>query len=199
MAIQREKSLDVNRQAMHPPNRDMFQGGWMIKAKGSLARCPYCHVQYHQWKPTDDPSNIHRLLSPYCLFVLSPEPLNPSSIPVQTGEERFPSDVISTASRLPYNGLAAPKSSRFSEYTHRLHSFDSYPGGPPSTTSELIQDGFYYLRSLQRIHCFYCGRSEEIPSSGQEVQRPRHSVYCFYDRQNKDRDPTRLPGPSNLL
>jgi hypothetical protein len=152
-----------------------------------LLNCPHCHVEYDQWQSTDNPLQIHRSLSPRCLFLLSPNPLNlPAGIPIPTAEQQFPLSVINAASGQPSNGLAKASNSEFSAVSIRIQSFDDFPGGLPSNTDALATGGFYFDASRRRVRCFYCNDWRSISSSGGVTPISCHRPRCSYNQQNKD-------------
>lgn len=186
MAVVREKSCDRHHRPFYPSRRDMYQAGWAISADGTCAQCPHCHVEYQQWQPTDHPLDVHRALSPCCLFVLSPNPLNLPAIPIRTSEQQFPLAAISTAHLRRYNGLANVSTSKFFALKKRLESFDARPHLFANNKEDLTNAGFYYDESSSCIQCFYCRSFRMIRLSDGEIQMPSHRVQCFYDRQNQD-------------
>ena len=186
MAIVREESWDRHHRSLHRSPRDMYEAGWMISDDGTCAQCPYCHVEYDQWQSTDNPLDVHRALSPYCLFVLSQNPLNLPAIPIRTSAEQFPRTTISTAHLRPYDGLANVSKSKFCELTKRLESFDARPDLFENNKMDLATEGFHYHVSPSCILCFYCCSLKMIPSSNGEIQMPSHRIQCFYNRQKQD-------------
>ena len=59
-------------------------------------------MEYYNWKNNDNPFNIHKYLSPLCLFVLSPNPFNFNSIPIKTMEEVFSDEYIMNIMRMVF-------------------------------------------------------------------------------------------------
>lgn len=182
-----------------------IDAGWMLAKSGSYMKCPHCHIKYSDWRANKNPRNLHRILAPFCLFVLSSTPLGYSQIPVETLSQGLSSDRVARGRQQPYNGIAICSQSRFAELSNRIQSFNNLPHGLFPNSELLALNGFYRINGSHRIACFYCKRIAQLRQSDQQVADaefrsiPEHFISCRYHLQMVDEDPSAVVPQSKFI
>ncbi|CAF1351461.1 unnamed protein product [Adineta steineri] len=187
ISIEREKSL--HKWSFDKPSRyDITRGGWIIY--DNYSKCPHCHIQYNNWKSDDNPLDIHKYLSPLCLFVLSTNPFNYERIPIKKMDEEFTDEFIINAASQPYTGLVRARHESGHTISDRLNSFEQFPDHGSNDTNELAISGIYYDNRTKTIKCFYCESNMRIingDSSFTQCFQHLHRVSnCHYIKQIND-------------
>lgn len=145
-----------------PSAEQMITAGFFSCNVGDRVICLYCNLICQQWSAdTDDPSEVHKTLSPRCPYVLSmlmhPE-LSPTIIlnditnqPLGTdnnNQQRFDEIVYTT-----------PCHTNYSDITKRLESFANWAVESSPPVDELVRAGFFYAGVDNAVTCFYCNGS----------------------------------------
>ncbi|CAF0849178.1 unnamed protein product [Rotaria sp. Silwood1] len=123
-----------------PARLQMITGGWCSnRAKGrDYTMCLYCGVERNNWNYNDNPRNIHQELSPNCPFILSPHPIESSSVPIKLLHEIFTQETITYYLSQPNSPVLLKSDSTYSLPPNRYASFFNFPGGTPKNIEELI-------------------------------------------------------------
>ena len=189
ISVHRERSLNHVSPVGHS-RHDINEAGWIPTNRDKSWMCPHCHVRYDHWKFSDLPSRIHRQLSPYCLFILSPNPFAASQMPISSAAEHFNNDYLATSQTQPYNGLAERRDKPMSCVDNRRKTFDRLPEGCSTTFDQLAMAGFHLIKPFNWIRCFYCERL--VATRGlqsmeyQLTQSQLHVKQCRYTQQLND-------------
>ncbi|CAF0794953.1 unnamed protein product [Rotaria sp. Silwood1] len=131
-----------------PARLQMITGGWCSnRAKGrDYTMCLYCGVERNNWNYNDNPRNIHQELSPNCPFIVSPHPIESSSVPIKLLHEIFTQETITYYLSQPNSPVLLKSDSTYSLPPNRYASFFNFPGGTPKNIEELcnmIRNGIY--------------------------------------------------------
>lgn len=112
---------------------------------GDRVICIYCDTVYQQWDlETDDPREIHRLVSPRCPYL----PLMSTSASI-SGET-----IIDTDTSNPQ-----PAHPEFIDETTRKRTFEGKSEISSTSIQELVQNGFYYASIEALVKCFHCDKA----------------------------------------
>ena len=189
ISVLREKSLiNVSLDKYSP--LDISQAGWILTDGDKSWMCPHCHVRYDHENFSDPPWRTHQQLSPRCLFILSPNPLGASQMPISSAGEHFNKSHLATFQHLPYDGLAERRDGPMSCISDRRQTFDTLGEDCSTTFDRLAMAGFFLIKPFNWIKCFYCARV--VPTSNlqsmvdQLIQSPLHSSRCRFTQQLHD-------------
>ncbi|CAF4249609.1 unnamed protein product, partial [Didymodactylos carnosus] len=165
---------------------------------GDRVICIYCNIMCQQWTmDTDDPSEIHKTLSPNCFYVKLMLSKNASTNNIHIlNEVRQQTSPLSTT----VNGIHANNSSKicsheivltaafnvtYAEMRKRYASFTSWPQEPLPSVDDLVKAGFFYSGKKTIVTCFYCNGS--LQNWGQKdnpmIEHARWFPQCAYARQ----------------
>ncbi|CAF0890504.1 unnamed protein product, partial [Didymodactylos carnosus] len=136
-----------------PSKIQMIESGFFNCNIADRVICIYCNLLCQHWIPTDDPAEIHSILSPNCLFVKS----NLSSTNVE-------SRVILNRNLTPtFNNEIVPTKACNEQYTDlskRLATFSQWDKEQPlPPIDDVVKAGFFYSGTESIITCFYCNGS----------------------------------------
>ncbi|CAF1028763.1 unnamed protein product [Adineta steineri] len=155
--IEREQSfIEWSQSSPSPVN--MVTSGWFLDKTKSRdhTRCQYCNAEHHNWQPTDNPRFVHNQLSPYCSFLLSPNPMHPSSVSIKPLHEVLTREIIANELDQPTSDIIAPSFSPYGNPLTRKQSFSAFPGGQLQNMSALVQSGFYFTGNDTILQCYNC-------------------------------------------
>lgn len=112
---------------------------------GDRVICIYCDTVYQQWDlETDDPREIHRLVSPRCPYLS----LMSTSASI-LGETIIDMDTSNTE----------PSHPEFTDETARKRTFEDKAEISSTRIQELVQNGFYYASMEALVKCFHCDKA----------------------------------------
>ena len=167
----------------------------MIAKSGNFTKCPCCLVEFHRWKPTDNPKIVHSTLSPNCLFILSNDPLYRDGVPMKSCNEfHLSNHDVATDGRQRYTGIVKCSESPYYNRNRRLDTFNTFPHGRPSNADVLASNGFYFIQKIRALQCFSCSCMKIINSSSndQRIENnlpiPNHFPHCAYHLQMIDQN-----------
>ena len=169
----------------------MIAAGFFSCGVSDRTICLYCNLICQQWvSQSDDPSEVHKTLSPQCPYVLSvlmhPEPsftliINDSSATLgTTTESSTPTPIRST--HIDYRVPCHPL---YSDITKRLESFVTWSNESSPSVDDLAKAGFFYTGSGNVVTCFYCNGSLQNWSAQDNptVEHGRWFENCVYAKQ----------------
>jgi hypothetical protein len=168
-----------------PSIAQMIKAGFFSCDIGDRVICLYCNLICQQWTYKDDPGEVHKTLSPNCLYVQA-KLIHPSasSIPIlNESSAKVPSSngIVSITARNP----------TYAEIPKRLASFATWPHENLSSIDALVKAGFFYTGKQTIVTCFYCNGSLENcgPNDNPMIRHARYFPNCAYAKQ--------LCGPQN--
>ncbi|CAF1256132.1 unnamed protein product [Adineta steineri] len=155
--IKREQSFtEWIHPSLSPVN--MVTSGWLLDKTKSRDHtiCQSCNAEYHNWQPADNPRLTHNQLSPYCPFLLSSNPMHPSSVSIKPLHEVLTREIIANEVDQPTSDIIAPSFSPYGNPLTRKQSFSEFPGGQLQNMSALVQSGFYFTGNDTILQCYNC-------------------------------------------
>jgi hypothetical protein len=136
----------------------MIEAGFFGCNVGDRVICIYCNLICHQWNfNIDDPCEVHKTLSPNCLFVKS----------------------MSCGHSLQHDKIVP----NYVDPKKRLASFSTWSKHGFPSIDKLVYAGFFYDGS--KIKCFYCNGSFENRKFENHplAEHVRCFPHCNYARQ----------------
>ncbi|CAF2535827.1 unnamed protein product [Rotaria sp. Silwood2] len=176
-----------------PSVEQMINAGFFSCNVADRVICLYCNLICQQWKADiDDPTEVHKTLSPRCPYVLSiliqPERSTVvvlNSIPTNhLNNQNFESP---NAAQFQFDQIVhtTPLNPAYSEITKRLQSFAtcSHESLPP--VDELIRAGFFHTGAQNIVTCFYCNGSLKNWTANDNplIEHVRWFPHCGYAKQ----------------
>ena len=179
-----------------PDSDQMIGAGFCYCNINDQVLCIYCNLICNQWHAdTDDPSEIHRTLSPTCPFVRSR--LTLPSLTQRVIDDGFEVSTVNIET-LPYSLIPSDPSSSRSTATHavihskflkidqRYESFLRLPNQlrlPP--VNELVKAGFFYSGTGDKVTCFCCNGSLANwgPKDNPLIEHARWFPHCSYAKR----------------
>lgn len=154
----------------YPTTELMASNGWFYCLVNDQTICIYCDTVCHNWKPTDDPHEVHSRLAPDCLFVRSITS-SPST------------DSPKTISDLSLTARLDPRHATMCELSRREKSFDNPAWTQTSPSAEVLAyAGFFYPGTGNVVTCFYCGGClhKWSENDNPKVEHARWFPSCLY-------------------
>ncbi|CAF2402152.1 unnamed protein product [Rotaria sp. Silwood2] len=176
-----------------PPRSKMITAGWYLsRTKGrDYTICLYCGVERNNWNYDDNPWRVHQELSPSCPFILSSNPMEPSSVPIKRLCEIFTKEEIIYYVAQPNSSMILKSNSYYSLPPNRYASFSKFPDGTPRNIEELVKSGFYYCGIGTRLQCYHCkvyvNNFHDYPSNVINVEHLRRAPNCRYARLSSEK------------
>ncbi|CAF3010248.1 unnamed protein product, partial [Rotaria sp. Silwood2] len=168
----------------------MIEAGFFNCNVGDRVICLYCNIICQQWTPyTDDPCDVHKMLSPQCPYVVAKLACSQtSSIPIIN--ENLPRDnsAISdnnTSIRCQQIVNVAVSNTFYREVPKRYESFKTWSNENSPSIDDLVKAGFFYTGTRTIVSCFYCNGSLQNWSANDNpiIEHARWFPHCAYIKQ----------------
>ncbi|CAF4092982.1 unnamed protein product, partial [Rotaria magnacalcarata] len=177
-----------------PSSAQMIEAGFFTCNVGDRVICIYCNLTCQQWTPhTDDPCDVHKTLSPNCIYVKAKliRPAASSIIIVNENSTANTLDIRSgTASNLgPLRSndivFTASCNPTYSEIPKRHESYATWPSDDLPPVDGFVRAGFFYTGTKTIVTCFYCNGSLQNwgPNDNPMIEHARWFPHCAYARQ----------------
>ncbi|CAF0796687.1 unnamed protein product [Rotaria sordida] len=173
-----------------PSRAQMIESGFFSCNVGDRVICLYCNVIIQQWTPhTDDPCEIHKILSPKCPFVLGMliRPVTASILIINENSADNQSITRMTTDVYRSNEIVvtAPCNVAFIEIPKRHASFATWPNEILPSVDDLVRAGFFYTGTLTVVTCFYCNGSLQNWGANDNpmIEHVRWFPHCLYAKQ----------------
>ncbi|CAF4609549.1 unnamed protein product, partial [Rotaria sp. Silwood2] len=176
-----------------PSAEQMIDAGFFSCNVGDRVICLYCNLICQQWKAdTDDPSEVHKALSPKCPYVLSiliqPERSSPVILnEISTNNRNNQIFGSTNAAQLQFDQIVntTPYNPAYSDITKRLQSFATWSHKSSPSVDELVRAGFFYTGAENIVTCFYCNGSLQNWNANDNplIEHVRWFPYCGYAKQ----------------
>ncbi|CAF1197190.1 unnamed protein product [Rotaria sp. Silwood1] len=153
--------------------------------------CIYCNLICQQWiSSIDDPCEVHKILSPNCIYVKT-KLTNPIVSSIIIVNESSTTNIASSTS----NNLSSIRTSdivfrascnpTYSEILKRQASFAMWPNENLPQIDDLVRAGFFYTGAATIVTCFYCNGSLQNWGSNDNpmIEHARWFPYCAYAKQ----------------
>ena len=178
-----------------PSSAQMIEAGFFNCNVGDRVICLYCNLICQQWTPhTDDPCEVHKTLSPNCIYVKSKlvRPAASSIIIVNenatTASAAGPHSPTSSnldplrSHEIVYTAACNPS---FTELPRRHASFAAWPVENLPSVDDLVRAGFFYTGTKTIVTCFYCNGSLQNwgPNDNPMIEHARWFPHCAYAKQ----------------
>ncbi|CAF2631346.1 unnamed protein product [Rotaria sp. Silwood2] len=178
-----------------PSSAEMIEAGFFNCNVGDRVICIYCHIICQQWTPhVDDPRELHKTLSPNCIYVKA-KLMNPtqSSIVIinEQSSTTTTTDIHSSQTnnldslRSNYVVFRTPCNPNFSEIPKHYASFTTWSNENSPSVDTLVQAGFFYSGRATIVTCFYCNESLKNWGSNDNpiIEHARWFPCCPYAKQ----------------
>jgi hypothetical protein len=176
-----------------PSSAQMIEAGFFNCNVGDRVICIYCNLICQQWTPhTDDPCEVHKTLSPNCIYVKA-KLIRPSASSIIIVNE---SSTIPSNSHLPTSNNLDPLRSNeivftaacnpaYAELPKRHASFATWPNENLPPVDDLVRAGFFYTGTKTIVTCFYCNGSLQNwgPNDNPMIEHARWFPHCAYAKQ----------------
>ncbi|CAF3902218.1 unnamed protein product [Rotaria sp. Silwood2] len=177
-----------------PSSAQMIEAGFFYCNVCDRVICIYCNLICQQWTPyTDDPCELHKTLSPNCIYVRTRlmHPITSSIIIVNedstTTTTGIPSSISNNLSSLQSNVIVfrASCNRAYSAIPKRHASFATWPNEDLPLVDDLVRAGFFYTGTKTIVTCFYCNGSLQNWGSNDNpmIEHARWFPYCAYAKQ----------------
>lgn len=178
-----------------PSSAQMIEAGFFNCNVGDRVICIYCNLICQQWTPhTDDPCEVHKTLSPNCIYVKSKliRPAASSIIIVNESATSATSHGNQTSPSINLEPLrsheivfTAACNPAYTELPRRHASFESWPKEDLPSVEDLVRAGFFYTGSKTIVTCFYCNGSLQNwgPNDNPMIEHARWFPHCPYAKQ----------------
>ncbi|CAF1028404.1 unnamed protein product [Rotaria sp. Silwood1] len=173
-----------------PSSRQMIEAGFFNCNVGDRVICIYCNLICQQWIPqTDDPCEVHKILSPKCPFVVNMLircEVTPPSI-INQNTENNGASMFAGANGFRSHDIvvAAACNPSYIEIPKRHQSFTLWPSEPLPSVDDLVRAGFFYTGTKTIVTCFYCNGSLQNwgANDNPTIEHARWFPQCAYAKQ----------------
>ncbi|CAF0910069.1 unnamed protein product [Adineta steineri] len=196
------QEVDILKQARkrtlsHYPHRSspsfisqMTDAGFFSCNVADRVICIYCNLICQQWIPTsDDPSHIHRILSPKCPYVIGmltrPQTSSILVINEQSTNNQSLTSNNNDAFRHDAVVCTAASNPSYIEIPKRYASFATWSNDNSPSVDDLVKSGFFYTGTKTIVTCFYCNGSLQNwgPNDNPTNEHARWFPHCAYAKQ----------------
>lgn len=170
-----------------PSQAQMIEAGFFNCNVGDRVICIYCNLICQQWTPhTDDPSDVHKTLSPNCPFVRG------KLIRREVGSILIVNETNVGTTSNPLEQFRCNEfvhtvacNPAYSELPKRMTSFASWPNENSPSVDDLVKAGFFYTGTKNIVTCFYCNGSLQNwgPNDNPTIEHARWFPHCAYAKQ----------------
>ncbi|CAF2769311.1 unnamed protein product [Rotaria sp. Silwood2] len=175
-----------------PSSAEMIEAGFFNCNVGNRVICIYCNLICQQWTShVDDPREVHKTLSPNCIYVKAKLMNHTQSSIIIINEQSTTTDIDSSQTNnldsLRSNCVVfrTPCNSNFSEIPKRYASFSTWSSENSPSVDALVQAGFFYSGRTTIVTCFYCNGSLQNwgPNDNPIIEHARWFPSCSYAKQ----------------
>lgn len=177
-----------------PSSAQMIEAGFFNCNVGDRVICIYCNLICQQWTPhTDDPCEVHKTLSPNCIYVKA-KLIRPAASSILIVNESSASIVPNSQSPGPSNleplrsheiVFTAACNPAYAELPKRHASFATWPNENLPSVDDLVRAGFFYTGTKTIVTCFYCNGSLQNWGANDNpmIEHARWFPHCAYAKQ----------------
>ena len=179
-----------------PSSVQMLEAGFFNCNVGDRVICLYCNLICQQWTPhTDDPCEVHKTLSPNCLYVTSklirPDAssmiiVNENATTTSPAETHSPTTSNLDPLRSHEIVHTAACNPAFTELPRRHASFTTWTPDNLPSVEDLVRAGFFYTGTKTIVTCFYCNGSLQnwSPNDNPMIEHARWFPHCAYAKES---------------
>jgi hypothetical protein len=177
-----------------PSTSQMIEAGFFNCNVGDRVICIYCNLICQQWTPhTDDPCEVHKTISPNCIYVKA-KLIRPSASSIMIVNESSTTTVLNNHSPTSANHdtlrsneivFTAACNPAYAELPKRHASFATWLHDNLPPVDDLVRAGFYYTGTKTIVTCFYCNGSLQNwgPNDNPMIEHARWFPHCAYAKQ----------------
>jgi hypothetical protein len=177
-----------------PSTSQMIEAGFFNCNVGDRVICIYCNLICQQWTPhTDDPCEVHKTISPNCIYVKA-KLIRPSASSIMIVNESSTTTVLNNHSPTSANHdplrsneivFTAACNPAYAELPKRHASFATWLHDNLPPVDDLVRAGFYYTGTKTIVTCFYCNGSLQDcgPNDNPMIEHARWFPNCAYAKQ----------------
>ena len=175
-----------------PSSAQMIEAGFFNCNVGDRVICLYCNLICQQWTPhTDDPCEVHKTLSPNCLYVTS-KLIRPDASSMIIVNENATTTSAAGAHSPTTSNLDPLRSHEivhtaacnpaFTELPRRHASFTTWTPDNLPSVEDLVRAGFFYTGTKTIVTCFYCNGSLQnwSPNDNPMIEHARWFPHCAF-------------------
>ena len=171
----------------NPSRAQMIAAGFFSCNVADRVICIYCNLICQQWTPdTDDPCEVHKTLSPNCIYVKSKLLRRAASLTTIVKKHATAESTKANES-VPPAGSVHPTACNLSclELPQRHASFADWPAENLPSVDDLVRAGFFYTGTKTTVTCFYCNGSLHNwgPNDNPMIEHARWFPHCAYAKQ----------------
>lgn len=176
-----------------PSQSQMIEAGFYNCNVGDRVICIYCNLICQQWTLQDDPCEVHKILSPNCIYVKN-KLIQPETRPILIVNETL-MDTASGADASTSHSQdhfkcnefvsAAACNRTYAEIPKRTMSFASWTSENMPSVDDLVRAGFFYTGTKSIVTCFYCNGSLQNWGANDNpmIEHARWFPHCAYAKQ----------------
>jgi hypothetical protein len=150
-----------------PTKEQMIAAGFFHCNVGDRVICLYCNLIGQQWNgEVDDPIEVHKTLSPQCVYVRSMLiSEGPSSIfivnELSTNNSSSAAFLLNNSNRTQFDQIVytSPCHANYSSIPSRHATFETWTNDSAPSVDDLVRAGFFYTGTKNVVTCFYCNGS----------------------------------------
>ncbi|CAF4088316.1 unnamed protein product [Rotaria magnacalcarata] len=160
-----------------PSSAQMIEAGFFNCNVDDRVICIYCNLICQQWTPhIDDPCDVHKTLSPNCIYVKA-KSMCPAASSIKVGDE--------SSTESTNNICRVPCHEAYSEIPKRHASYATWPIEYMPLVDHLVRAGFFYTGTKTIVTCFYCNDSLHnwSPNDNPKIAHARWFPHCAYAKQ----------------
>ncbi|CAF4706377.1 unnamed protein product [Rotaria sp. Silwood1] len=173
-----------------PSSEQMIEAGFFHCNVSDRVICLYCNIICQQWMPqTDDPREVHKILSPKCPYVAAKLTRSQvSSIPIINENLAKDNSIISdniNCARCEQIVTVTASNPLYSEIPKRYESFRTWQNKNTPSVDDLVKVGFFYTGTQTIVTCFYCNGSLQNWGANDNpmIEHARWFPHCAYIKQ----------------
>ncbi|CAF1041332.1 unnamed protein product [Rotaria sordida] len=173
-----------------PSSAQMIEAGLFSCNVGDRVICLYCNIICQQWVPfTDDPCEVHKILSPKCPYVIAMLKRQETSSIRIVNEQLTRGNSTETTNNVTFRSdeitYTAACHSNYTEIPRRHASFATWSMENLPSVDDLVKAGFFYTGSKTIVTCFYCGESLQNWGANDNpiIEHARWFPRCAYAKQ----------------
>lgn len=175
-----------------PSKEQMIRAGFFSCNVADRVMCIYCNIICQQWQgETDDPVEIHRILSPHCSFVRSILAQGSSPVVVlnesSTNNTNHRSILLSQANPNQFDQIVntTPCHPEYASIPSRQNTFSAWSTESSPSVDDLVRAGFFHAGVQGSVTCFFCDGSLQNWSKQDDplIEHIRWYSLCAYAKQ----------------
>ncbi len=168
-----------------PSSAQMIEAGFFNCNVRDRVICIYCNLICQQWTPhSDDPCEVHKTLSPHCIYVKAKliRPTTSSRVITNNHSSKSADSEPLRSNEIVFTAACNPS---YAEIPKRNASFATWPNENLPSVDDLVRAGFFYTGTKSIVTCFYCNGSLQNwgPNDNPMIEHARWFPGCAYAKK----------------